>query len=629
MTNRRRLFVEQLEAREVLSTFYVAAGGNNAAAGTPAAPWQTLQYAVDSVKPGDTILVESGTYAGCRIGNSGTASAPITLAAAPGAKVLVNTPGPDNMHGSDIEVENFNETVTNWVLKGLEVTGGQAYGIDVRVTQDITVEDCTAYGNTRSGIFLAFSDYPTIEGNTSYSNGEHGIYDSNSGDYPTIRSNDVYDNKDSGIQLNGDVTQGGDGIITGALIDSNVIWDNGAGGGSGINCDGVQGSTVQNNLLYGNQASGISLFQIDGGGPSEHDVVVNNTIIQPSGSRWALNIQNGGIDDTALNNILLNAGSSGSIDISSDSLPGFVSNNNVVSNAFTTDGSAVLSLAQWRSATGQDLRSFLAAPSALFVNASANNYQLSATSPAIDAGTSTDAPAYDIDGNPRPAGRIDVGAYQYQTSAGGVTLTSNMSQSVFGQSVTFTATAAGSGTVTLMDGTKKLCTAALSNGTATFACATLPAGPDDVTAVFGGTTSTALAQTVTKAVSSAKLTVSPAPAAGKVVTLTATLSTLAPGVGIPQGTVTFRDGTKVLGQVRLSSTGVAVLQTTALSAGSHSLTAVWGGDSNYKGSTSPVVTVAVAAPTVVAATASDAGAAIAEAYLRRGRPVARPASGAM
>lgn len=619
MTNRRRrLFVEQLEAREVLSTFYVATGGNNAAAGSSAAPWQTLQYAVDNVNPGDTILVESGTYAGCRIGNSGTASAPITLEAAPGAKVLVDGPGPDNMHGSTIEVENFNATVTDWVLKGLQVTGGQAYGIDVRVTQDISVEDCTAYGNTRSGIFLAFSYYPLVEGNTSYSNGEHGIYDSNSGDYPTIRDNDVYDNHDSGIQLNADASQGGDGIITGALIDSNVIWDNGAGGGSGINCDGVQGSTIQNNLLYGNTASGISLFQIDGGGPSENDVVVNNTIIQPSGSRWALNIQNGGVDDTALNNILLNAGPSGSINISSDSLPGFVSNNNVVSNGFTTDGSTVLSLAQWQSATGQDGKSLVAASSALFVSASANNYQLTATSPAIDVGTPTDAPAYDIDGNPRPAGGIDAGAYQLQTPAGGVTLTSNLSQSTYGQSVTFTAKATGSGTVTFMDGTKKLGTAALTNGSATFACATLPAGSDDVTAVLNGATSTVLIQTVTKALSAAKLTVSPSPEAGQEVTLTAVMSTIAPGGGIPQGTVTFRDGSKVLGQVRLNSAGVAVLETTALTAGSQSLTAVWGGDSNYKGSTSPVVSINVAAPAVTSA--ADLDAAVAVAYLRSGRP---------
>ena len=42
--------------------------------------------------------------------------------------------------------------------------------------------------------------------------------------------------------MNGDVSQGGDGIISGALVEENIIYDNGVGGGSGINCDGVQNS---------------------------------------------------------------------------------------------------------------------------------------------------------------------------------------------------------------------------------------------------------------------------------------------------------------------------------------------------------------------------------------------------
>jgi len=49
------------------NTFYVATSGNNANPGSQSLPWLTLQYAVDNVNPGDTILVASGTYAGCRI----------------------------------------------------------------------------------------------------------------------------------------------------------------------------------------------------------------------------------------------------------------------------------------------------------------------------------------------------------------------------------------------------------------------------------------------------------------------------------------------------------------------------------------------------------------------------------
>jgi len=397
---RRRLFVEQLEAREVLSTFFVATGGNDAAAGSSSTPWRSLQHAVDSVNPGDTILVASGTYAGCRITKSGNVGSPITLQAAPGAQVLINAPGPNNYHGSDIEVESFGGTVSNWVLNGLQVMNAPTYCIDLRGTQNVTVENSVAHNNGRSGIFLAFSYNPLVAFNQSYSNGEHGIYDSNSGDNPTIRGNVVHDNRDSGVQLNADASQGGDGIISGGLIERNTIYNNGAGGGSAINLDGVQGTTIQDNLLYGNLASGISLFRIDGGGPSKNDVVVNNTILQPAGSRWALNIQNGAVGNTALNNILLNANTArGSIDISGDSLPGFVSSNNVVSNAFTTDDSTVISLAQWQSLTGQDRNSLVSQSSALFLNATGNDYHLTATSPALGRGTATHAPAYDLDNN--------------------------------------------------------------------------------------------------------------------------------------------------------------------------------------------------------------------------------------
>src|SRR5207244_2669214 len=110
-----------------------------------------------------------------------------------------------------------------------------------------------------TGIFTAFSNHPVIQNNVSYSNGEHGIYHSNSGDYPTIRANQIHHNHAAGIHMNGDKSQGCDGIISFATVEKNVIFENGLGGGSGINCDGVDSSTFRNNLLYANHASGISL----------------------------------------------------------------------------------------------------------------------------------------------------------------------------------------------------------------------------------------------------------------------------------------------------------------------------------------------------------------------------------
>jgi hypothetical protein len=52
----------------------------------------------------------------------------------------------------------------------------------------------------------------------------------------------------------------------------------------------------------------------------------------------------------------------------------------------------------------------------LFVSAAQGNLRVLAGSPTIGAGTSTGAPAFDLDGNARPLGSIDMGAYQNQTS---------------------------------------------------------------------------------------------------------------------------------------------------------------------------------------------------------------------
>jgi hypothetical protein len=173
---------------------------------------------------------------------------------------------------------------------------------------------------------------------------------------------------------------------------------------------------IQNNLLYDNHASGISLYRIDGGGGSTGNKVLNNTVIVANNGRWALNIRDGSTANTAYNNIFYNYHSfRGSISVSASSLPGFVSDYNVVMDRFTTnDGASVQTLAQWRTNTGQDMHSIIATPAALFVNAGADDYHLVAGSPAIDIGTSTFAPTRDIANQTRPRGAgWDIGAYEF------------------------------------------------------------------------------------------------------------------------------------------------------------------------------------------------------------------------
>jgi autotransporter-associated beta strand protein len=184
-------------------------------------------------------------------------------------------------------------------------------------------------------------------------------------------------------------------------------------------------------------------------------------------------------------------------------------------------------------------------------------------------------------------------------------LVSSPNPSVFGQAVTFTATVSAvstttstpSGTVTFMDGTTVLGTGTLNaSGVATFTTSTLNGGTHSMTAVYSGdsmfaqSTSTALTQAVNHASTTTTLTSSLNPStSGQAVTFTAVVSATAPGAGTPTGSVTFMDGTTILGTSSLTA-GRATFQTTTLSVASHQITAVYNGDGNFTGNTSAALT---------------------------------------
>ena len=190
-------------------------------------------------------------------------------------------------------------------------------------------------------------------------------------------------------------------------------------------------------------------------------------------------------------------------------------------------------------------------------------------------------------------------------------LISSMAPAVSGQAVTFTATVnpnwpvwgLETGFVVFKDGNAVIGAAPLNiNGVASFTTYSLTTATHTITAVysgdwnFTGSTST-LTQSVVKAATTTTVTSSINPSAcNQQVTFTALVSAYTVSLGSPTGTVTFLHGSSLLGTAALQSgpAGLVALVTTSFcSTGTYTITAVYGGDSNFTASTALPLTQTV------------------------------------
>jgi hypothetical protein len=189
-------------------------------------------------------------------------------------------------------------------------------------------------------------------------------------------------------------------------------------------------------------------------------------------------------------------------------------------------------------------------------------------------------------------------------------VTSSVDPSVSGQTViytaivTATAPAAGTptGTVTFMDGATTIsgCIAqAMVGGVAPCTSVYAGVGGHAITAAYNGdanftsSTSPILTQTATQGATSALVTSSADPSvSGQNVTYTTIVTALAPASGTPSGTATFMDGATTIGGCIAQPLigGVATCSVAYPGVGSHAITAVYSGDLNFTGSTSPILT---------------------------------------
>jgi len=361
--------------------FQVDPGGSDGADGSSGTPWATLQHAADSVGAGDTVMVRAGTYAGFELTTSGTSSARIELLGGDG--VVIDGTASGNRDGINLEGASY---VT---IAGFTVEEAPRAGIRAVTSRGVIIRNNVSRRNGVFGILTGFAYDLTIADNVTSDNVEqHGIYVSNSdepNDNVVVRGNETFGNGRSGIQFNGDCSISA-GIIDGSLIEGNYVHDNDV---KGLSLISMQDSVVQNNVIVGNGlvsgAGGIHLTDEPGCGlPSNDNVVVNNTIIEPriAGIR---------ITDDAMGNVIFN-------------------------NVIVSDRGAVDEVGG--NAIDAESNLIQSNDSGLFRDAAGMDYRPAVGGPLVDTGRADfmgqSAPPSDYDGVSRPTGAgFDIGAYEH------------------------------------------------------------------------------------------------------------------------------------------------------------------------------------------------------------------------
>ncbi|WP_433984691.1 Ig-like domain-containing protein [Tunturiibacter empetritectus] len=200
-----------------------------------------------------------------------------------------------------------------------------------------------------------------------------------------------------------------------------------------------------------------------------------------------------------------------------------------------------------------------------------------------------------------------------------VGLTSSLNPSSPQVSVTFSALVVGTsgiptGSVRFLDGGVLLGTVTLdATGAANFTTSSLSVTTHHITASYSGdansiaSSSTLNQIVVASSTATTLITSNPDVPYGTAVTFSASVT--GSGSVTPTGTISFQEGTTVLGTLTLDIHGAAALTLSTLSVASHSIRAVYGGDANNGASNSAAVQETIEQITTTTAITSNAATA--------------------
>jgi len=425
------------QAEEILTPqgtiYYVAPGGNDLNPGTAAKPWQTIQKAADTLVAGDTVYIRAGTYNERVVPqNSGSAGNTITYAAYPGETATIDGTGvvvPEYSGLFDLAERDYIR------VSGLRVIHSSYYGIVADTSSHVTIEHNYTYDTYSSGISSWTSTHVIVDGNEvvgactgpwqehiSISNtdtfevrynhihdvmpgteGKEGLSIKDASSHGKVYGNHVYNLNHVGIYVDAETEH-----LFDIEVYQNLVHDIEA---MGFSLASEQGGLLENIRLYNNIAYNnlvglwLSACCI-ATHPFKDITIINNTFAYNGREGWGggIGIENTQVQNVVIRNNICSQNIYSQMTTAPSNLPELTADHNL------TDGERD---PEFEFYGGDDLVDM----SPLFVNPLTGNYHLLTGSPAIDAGSATNAPSTDFDGRPRPLDGDGVGPAAYDIGA--------------------------------------------------------------------------------------------------------------------------------------------------------------------------------------------------------------------
>lgn len=372
----------------VPTTYYVSPGGDDANPGTRNQPFSTIQHAADVVNPGETVIVEDGTYTGTGVATAcaSSTSRPVVCLTRGGSSTQWVTFRSQNALGAKIDgrgnTSNYGFDflggasyirVEGFDVFGMGNTGGDASGFvifqgghDVVIAHN-EIHDigklCTDTTNGQTGIFIANARV-TVDSNRIHDIGRFAP-----GEKGCAPATTYYENHDHGLYINGNSGSGAPGASE-VTVTNNIIWNV------------LRGWPIQ---VYPGSVATVS--------------ILNNTFAGTNPFSTGQIIVAASMTDTRIVNNIFAGPLVAAINFYSGTHSGVTVANNVSSLPLATATPSGVTFLDNIESHDPLLNSI---------------FHLDPASPAIDKGMPLQEVAVDIDGTTRPQGRgWDMGAFEF------------------------------------------------------------------------------------------------------------------------------------------------------------------------------------------------------------------------